>query len=133
MAPLDRKLLRNIWEMKGQVTAICLVIACGIATYVMSLSTMESLRGTMERYYQEYRFADVFAGMKRAPLAIADRLAAIPGVARVAPRVVQDVTLDIEGFHDPAIGRLISIPEHGGGARRGPNPTQLCSGGGRRR
>ncbi|REJ93021.1 MAG: ABC transporter permease [Planctomycetota bacterium] len=113
MSALDRKLIRNIFEMKGQVTAICLVIACGIATYVMSLSTMFSLEDTMNRYYQEYRFAHVFASMKRAPLSLAERIAEIPGVAKVAPRVVQDVTLDIEGFDDPAIGRLISIPDYG--------------------
>ncbi|MCA9055650.1 MAG: ABC transporter permease, partial [Planctomycetaceae bacterium] len=113
MKALDRKLIRNLWEMKGQVTAICLVIACGIATFVMSLSTMESLRSTMERYYQEYRFADVFASMKRAPRTLVERMAEIPGVARVAPRTVQDVTIDIPGFEEPAVGRLISIPDFG--------------------
>lgn len=113
MSALDRKLVRNLWELKGQVTAICLVIACGIATCVMSLSTMESLRGTMERYYLQYRFGQVFASLKRAPTALGDRLAEIPGVARVSPRVVQDVTLDVPGFDEPAVGRLISIPEYG--------------------
>jgi putative ABC transport system permease protein len=111
MSSLDRKLVRNILHMKGQVTAICLVIACGIATFVMSLSTMESLQGTMDRYYQNYRFAHVFAGLKRAPESLAERMAEIPGVARVYPRVVEDVTLDIEGFTEPAVGRLISIPD----------------------
>ena len=95
------------------MTAICLVIACGIASYVMAVSTMESLSGTMDRYYQEYRFATVFAGMKRAPLSLSERIAGIPGVAQVYPRVVQDVTLDIEDFPDPAIGRLMSVPNFG--------------------
>lgn len=111
MSALDRKLIRNLWEMKGQVLAICAVIACGIATYVMSLSTMESLRTTQERYYRDYRFADVFAGLKRAPLSLADRIREIPGVDRVGPRVVRDVTLDVGDFPEPVIGRLISIPD----------------------
>ncbi|MFO1094757.1 MAG: ABC transporter permease [Planctomycetaceae bacterium] len=113
MSALNRKLVRNILQMKGQVIAICLVIACGIGAYVMAVSTMESLMGTMDRYYQRYRFAHVFAGMKRAPLSLADRMSAIPGVAQVYPRVIQDVTLDIEGFPDPAIGRLMSVPDFG--------------------
>lgn len=113
MSALNRKLVRNILHMKGQVIAICLVIGCGIGAYVMAVSTMESLKGTMERYYQRYRFAHVFAGMKRAPLSLAERMASIPGVAQVYPRVVQDVTLDIEGFPDPAIGRLMSVPNFG--------------------
>ena len=33
---LNRKLIRNILQMKGQVIAICLVIACGIGAYVMA-------------------------------------------------------------------------------------------------
>ncbi|MBL8848380.1 MAG: FtsX-like permease family protein [Planctomycetaceae bacterium] len=111
MSSLDRKLVRNILQMKGQVIAICLVIACGIGAYVMALSTMESLRGTMERYYVRYRFATVFANMKRAPLSLSERMSSIPGVAQVYPRVVKDVTLDIEGFPDPAIGRLMSVPD----------------------
>jgi len=113
VSALNRKLIRNILQMKGQVIAICLVIACGIGAYVMALSTMESLRGTMDRYYQRYRFAHVFAGMKRAPLSLAERISSIPGVAQVYPRVVEDVTLDIEGFPDPAIGRLMSVPDFG--------------------
>lgn len=113
MSSLDRKLLRNILSMKGQVTAICLVIGCGIASYVMAVSTMESLTGTMDRYYQQYRFASVFASMKRAPLSLSDRIAGIPGVAQAYPRVVRDVTLDIEDFPDPAIGRIMSVPDFG--------------------
>jgi len=111
MKALDRKLLRNILHMKGQFTAICLVIACGVATFVMSLATMQSLQSTMLSYYRQYRFADVFAGMKRAPGSLGPRIAEIPGVARAYPRIVQDVTLDVEGFPEPAIGRIISVPD----------------------
>ena len=40
-------------------------------------------------------------------------IAAIPGVAVVATRVVADVTLDVPGMAEPATGRLISLPERG--------------------
>ena len=46
------------------------------------------LRDTQADYYDRYRFADVFASARRAPLMVAEQLAAIPGVAAVAPRVV---------------------------------------------
>jgi putative ABC transport system permease protein len=55
---------------------------------------------------------DVFASLKRAPEALARRIEAIPGVARVQTRIVFDVTLDVPGLREPATGRLISIPEH---------------------
>src|ERR1019366_2346236 len=63
-------------------------------------------------YYGEYRFADVFASLKRAPDLVAARLAAIAGVAAVETRIVFDVTLDVPGLAEPATGRIVSIPEH---------------------
>ena len=42
--PLDRKLLRDLWRLRGQVLAIALVIACGIALLVMRSRRCESLR-----------------------------------------------------------------------------------------
>ncbi len=108
---LDRKAVRNLLHMKGQFLAIALVIACGVAAFVMSLSTLSTLKRNQAEYYARYRFSDVFARVTRAPLSVVDRIAEIPGVAQVAPRIVSDVTLDIEDLPEPAIGRLISIPE----------------------
>ena len=113
MRALDRKLLRDLWDIKEQALAIALVIGCGVATFVMSLSTLASLSLTQQTYYDRYRFAQVFATLKRAPLSLAGRIADIPGVARLETRVVRDVTLDVAGLSEPAVGRLISIPETG--------------------
>ena len=108
---LDRKLLRDLWQMKGQSVAIALVIAAGVAMFVMYLSNFESLQRTRATYYQTARFADVFASMKRAPASLESRIAALPGVEAVSTRVVADVTLDVPEMAEPATGRLISIPE----------------------
>src|SRR5262245_62962495 len=77
-------------HMWGQILAICAVIACGVATFVMSLSALYALQTTQGTYYDRYRFADVFVGLKRAPNALESRLAEIPGVAHVQTRVVRD-------------------------------------------
>ncbi|HLV00637.1 MAG TPA: FtsX-like permease family protein [Acidobacteriota bacterium] len=111
MAVLDRKLLRDLFETKGQALAIALIIGAGIALFVMSLSTMSSLQQAQEIYYARYRFADIFSGVKRAPVSLGERIAEIPGVTAVQLRVVMDVTLDIPKMAEPAIGRLISVPE----------------------
>jgi putative ABC transport system permease protein len=112
MRALNRKLLRDLWDIKEQALAIAAVIGCGVATFVMSLSTLASLRLTQETYYDRYRFAQVFATLKRAPQTLEARIAEIPGVSRVQTRVVRDVTLDVAGLTEPAVGRLISIPEN---------------------
>lgn len=111
MTALHTKLYRDLWHMRGQAMAICLVMACGVATFVMSLSTLASLRRTQQRYYERFQFADVFAHLKRAPGALAARIEEIPGVSRVETRIVERVTLDMPDLAEPAVGRLISIPE----------------------
>ena len=95
--PLDRKLLRDLGRMKGQVLAVCLVMACGLAMMIMTRSLILTLETARSSYYQEHAMADVFTRLKRAPLAVAERVADLPGVATVEPRVVVDVTLDLPG------------------------------------
>lgn len=113
MRALDRKLLRDMRSLGVQAVAISLVLASGIAMFVLSRTTLDSLQLTQETYYRESAFADVFASAKRAPEAVAAQLAELPGVAIAETRVVAGVTLDIEGLEEPATGRLVSIPESG--------------------
>ncbi len=113
MKALDRKLFRDLWHLRGQVLAIAAVIMGGVATMVMSLSTYDSLATTRDRFYAEYRFAEVFAALKRAPEPVAERIAAIPGVERLETRVKAGVKLEVEGFSDPITGQLLSLPDVG--------------------
>ncbi|MDC0934708.1 FtsX-like permease family protein [Pirellulales bacterium] len=111
MSALNRKAVRDLWQMKGQSAAIAVVIGCGIALFVLSRSMLHSLELTQEAYYERYRFADVFASLKRAPDALADRIAEIPGVSRLETRIVVSVNLSIPGLPEPATGRLVSLPD----------------------
>jgi putative ABC transport system permease protein len=113
MRVLDRKLVRDLWHARGQALAIALVVGSGVAMFVLMLSTFASLGLTKDRYYDRYRFGDVFAGLKRAPQPLAQDIEQIPGVARVQTRVVVDVTLDVAGQSVPISGRLISVPDGG--------------------
>ena len=110
MTILNRKVFRELAHMRGQVIAITLVMACGIMVYVSSRHTYIALLESQGSYYTRYRFADVFASVKRAPASIADRIADIPGVSQVRTRIVMDVNLDVPGLDEPATGRLVSIP-----------------------
>lgn len=111
MRALNRKLWRDLLEMRGMVLAIALVQVGGVATFVMSLSTYDTLLVARDGYYREERFAEVFALLKRAPDTLSGRLQAIPGVERVQTRVVAAARLAVPGFDDPVIGTLVSIPE----------------------
>ncbi|HEY5618553.1 MAG TPA: FtsX-like permease family protein [Vicinamibacterales bacterium] len=110
MPVLDRKLVRDLWAMKGQAFAIAIVICAGVTMYVTYLSNFDSLQRTRAAYYEEARFADIFASLTRAPSWLEERIAAVPGVAVVDTRVVADAALDVPGMAEPAVGRLISLP-----------------------
>ena len=110
MRALNRKLLRELRQSKAQSLAIAMVIASGVAVFVMSINTLGFLRETRDAYYDRYRFAHVFASVRRAPLSVAERLTGISGVAAVDCRIVADVTMDVPGLEEPAVGRLISLP-----------------------
>ncbi|KAF0100659.1 MAG: hypothetical protein FD187_1578 [bacterium] len=113
MTALNLKLLRDLWHMRGQALAIAAVIAGGVATLVMSLSTYDSLVASRDLFYRDYRFAEVFTRLTRAPEAVAARLAEIPGVERIETRVVAVVKLEVAGFTDPVTGVLSSLPDTG--------------------
>ena len=60
--------------MKGQVFAITLVVMSGVATFIMFISTMDSLNLTRNTFYRDYNFADVFVNLKRAPESLKDKI-----------------------------------------------------------
>ncbi|MDE2296414.1 MAG: FtsX-like permease family protein [Gammaproteobacteria bacterium] len=110
MSALHRALLRDLWHLRGQVAAAALVTACGIAAFVTMLSAYRSLERARDDYYADYRFADAFAQLQRAPMSLGAALARIPGVTEIDRRIVEDVSLDVPGLAEPATGRLISLP-----------------------
>lgn len=111
LRPLDLKLLRDMGKMKGQLVAVALVMACGLAMMIMSFSLILSLESTRDSYYMQHRFGDVFCDLKRAPNALRARLAEISGVAAVETRVSGQIKLDLPGMSEPANGNIHSIPE----------------------
>ncbi len=113
MNKLDRKLLRDLAGMKGQALAIVLVIAAGIAVFVMSMCAYASLEYGQQAFYRDYRFADVFCQLRRCPDSMISRIESIPGVSTVEARLVFDVLLDVPNMVEPATARLISVPDRG--------------------
>ena len=115
LSPMDKKLSRDIWRLRSQVLAVAMVIASGVALLIMSLTSGEALHETTAAYYERYRFADVFAAVRRAPERVMDKVVAIPGVRQAESRIVDIVTVDIDGFEEPASARVVSLPESGDG------------------
>jgi putative ABC transport system permease protein len=116
VSAIVKKLLRDLWGMRGQALAIAVVIASGVATFVAALGTMDALQRSQRSFYESARFGEAFAALKRAPNDVERRLQALDGVSTVQTRVVADARLDVAAFDEPITGQLLSLPE------RGPSP-----------
>jgi putative ABC transport system permease protein len=125
MKALDRKVLRDLRLLWSQALTIALVVASGIGGFVATLSAVDSLAEARDSFYAQGRFADVFAMVKRAPDAMAARLAEVPGVFDVQTTVEAIARVAVPGTIDPVVGQLIGLD-----ARRPHrlNQVQLRSG-----
>lgn len=119
MRALDRKLLRDLWRMRGQVLTITLILASGIAAYVCLAGAHRALATSRDLYYARHDFPDLFVHLERAPESVGDRLREIPGVAAVRTRLVEPVSLRMPDQLRPAAGRAISVEVDGRGAMPG--------------
>lgn len=113
MKALDKKLVRDIGHMAGQLFTIALVVACGIASYVAIHGTSRALTRARDAYFERQRLADAFVHLERAPESLRERIAAMDGVALVHTRLVEPVSLPVEGMRDPPSGQLVSLPASG--------------------
>ena len=114
IAPLRRKVLRDLRRLWAQVLAIALVLAAGVATLILGNGAYSSLYETRARYYEENRFADVFADVTRAPKALLGEVRAIEGVLDAEARIEKLGLLDLPGMVEPGSVLFVSLPETGG-------------------
>ena len=113
MTALNAKLFRELWQLKGQVISIALVVAAGIMTVVTMRGSYYSLIQSQQNYYNNTRFADVWVSLVRAPETLIPRLEMIPGVDAADARVTFLATLDLDDSGIPATGRFVSLPPAG--------------------
>ncbi len=123
IAALDRKLLRELASLKGQIATIALVLASGITCFIALRGTSLSLQASRDDYYDRARFAHVFARVERAPEPLGARLEALPGVAGLQTRIVEEVTVPMAGLQRAAYGQLLSLPAQGEPATNGLHLT----------
>lgn len=113
MNPLDKKLLRDLWRIKGQAVAIIMVIALGVLMLVMMGGLINSLEETKRAYYERYRLADIFAPTKRAPNHLLKDITRIPSVASVEGRINGGALIDLPAVTVPIRAKALSLPESG--------------------
>ena len=108
LSVLDKKLLRDLWRVKGQAAAIIFVIAAGIALFVMSSGMIRALDETMRAYYERHRFADIYAPAKRAPNALLADIRSLRGVADAEGRIRGAGLVTLPNVNAPISASVVS-------------------------
>jgi putative ABC transport system permease protein len=116
--PLRRKILRDLRRLWAQALAIALVLAAGVATLILGNGAYSSLHETRARYYEENRFADIFADVTRAPRSLLAEIEEIEGVLDAEVRIVKLGLLDLPGMKEPGSVLFVSLPENNTGLNR---------------
>ncbi|MCI5106223.1 MAG: ABC transporter permease [Pseudomonadales bacterium] len=113
MSPLNIKLRRELWSLRGQIVSIALVVAVGIMSIITMRGSYDSLVRAQQDYYRQSRFADVWVSLVRAPQTLMPVLESLPGVTAADSRVTFLATLDLDDSGIPAHGRFVSVPANG--------------------
>lgn len=110
ISALNRKLMRDLAGLKGQLLTISLVVASGVAAFTSTRSTLASLRDAQATFYTECRFADLFVHVRRAPERVAKRLEAIEGVSVVDTGIVDVGSIPLAHTTEPVRATVVSLP-----------------------
>ncbi|MCR4436728.1 MAG: FtsX-like permease family protein [Clostridiales bacterium] len=106
---LYRKMIRDLWEAKGQFIAIFVIVVLGVMFYTGINATFRNLSLVSEKYYRDYRFEDLSASLYRAPESVVERIGSLDYVKMATGRLVQQVKITISG--ENAEIRLITLPD----------------------
>jgi putative ABC transport system permease protein len=126
---LNRKLLRDLKNLRFQTVTTALLLICGVATLVSSWSAYLSLKEARDEFYLHSNFADIFSEFKTAPREIIRKLESIQGVDSVQARILIDGLVLLPYQEEPAVGMFVTIPEENHALnslslKRGSFPTQ---------
>ncbi len=108
MKMLLKKTWRDIWTRKGQFGAIVVLVALGIASYVIFVGAALDLGAAAETSNEDLALADFSAQVQSAPASVVGEIESIDGVAAVQGRLVVDTGMDMGD--DEVAARVIGLP-----------------------
>lgn len=105
---IDTMLMRMIGHSKGQFIAVLTVLIIGVATYTALNMTSVNMEDTVETYYRENNFPDLFLQTAAVPDQEVERLKNIDGVKEAIGRVSMDVPMITDDENERVSIRLIT-------------------------
>lgn len=110
MLALNKKLLRDFWNLKVQTLTIAIIVIGGISILISSWSSYRSLQKARDDFYANYSFGNIFSEFERAPEGVIKDLQKILGMQFVEGRIIIDGIANIPYQDEPAVTKIVSIP-----------------------
>jgi len=107
---LNRKLKRDLWQTRGMLAAVILIVAIGVSCLVGMMGTSRNLQMARNGYYGQCRMADFWVDLKKMPATELDVLNDLPGISELRARIAFQVVVDLEGVEEPLSGTLLTLP-----------------------
>ena len=80
---LNRKLRRDLWQTKGMLVAVILIVALGVGCLVGMMGTSLNLQVARDTYYGQCRMADFWVDLKKMPVTELDVLEDLKGISEM--------------------------------------------------
>lgn len=109
MKILFRNLIRDIKKSKGQFISILIIVILGVTFYTGINSMFRNLSNSSVKYYKDYRLADLWVDVYKAPTGIEEKLEELPYIKTATGRIVKDASINISG--ENATLRFITLPD----------------------
>lgn len=106
---LFRNLLRDIKKSKGQFVSILVIVILGVTFYTSINSMFRNLSNSSVKYYEDYKLADLWVDLYKAPIGIKEKVEELPYVKAATGRIVKDASINISG--ENATLRFITLPD----------------------
>ena len=110
MTILNRKLRRDLWQTKGMLLAVILIVAAGVSCLVGMMGTSNNLQRARSIYYAQCRMADFWVDLKKMPVTELGVLEDLKGISALRARIAFQVIVDLEGVEEPLTGTLLTLP-----------------------
>lgn len=113
--PLLLKLLRDLKQRAGMLTAIILILATGVSNYIGTAGIYQDLDHARSKYYDQYHLANFTLDLKSAPETTTKTLEHLPNILRLRSRIKTPVVVNLpkksyQGLSRPIPGEALSLP-----------------------
>lgn len=109
MKKLDKRLFRMIKNTKGQYFAVLSIIVTGIFVFTAVSNSALNLKGSLNDYYQETNFADIFVSAVNLPEKLESSLVGQADIKEAEARLVFDTSFITEDDKEKVNVRVISV------------------------